>query len=176
MLTFCFSRLVMLRILLLITCFAFLTPLAAAESRISGRVVNVADGDTLTLLDANRQRVKVRLAEIDSPEQAQPYGNRAKHELKTLVYQKAVDVIVVDIDQYGRVVGRVMVAGIDINAEMVRRGAAWVYRRHLKRPELIRIEQVARQASAGLWALPAAERIPPWQWRYQQKQLRSNGE
>jgi endonuclease YncB( thermonuclease family) len=53
----------------------------------------------------------------------------------------------------------------DVNAEMVRRGAAWVYRRYSDDPELLRLEQIAQVEKRGLWRLPEAERIPPWEWR-----------
>ena len=159
----------MYRILLLLSLVMF-SPLASADTLLRGRVIHVTDGDTLTLLDAKHQRIKVRLAEIDCPEQSQPYGKRAKLELKTLVHKKNVEITVIDVDRYDRVVGQVRASGVDINAEMVRRGAAWAYRRHLKRPELIQYEQAAREAALGLWALPPQEHIPPWQWRHQQRQ------
>ena len=40
--------------------------------------------------------------------------------------------MVQDTDRYGRTVGRVYVGAMDVNAEMVKRGAAWVYRQFLK--------------------------------------------
>jgi len=61
--------------------------------------------------------------------------------------------------------GRVFAGAQDVNAEMVRRGAAWVYRRYSDDPALLHLEQEARTARRGLWALPEAERIPPWEWR-----------
>ncbi len=54
-------------------------PLAAAEY--IGKVIAVSDGDTLTILTAEKQQVKVRLGEIDTPESGQPYGARAKQAL-----------------------------------------------------------------------------------------------
>jgi endonuclease YncB( thermonuclease family) len=80
--------------------------------------VGVSDGDTLTILNDRKQQIKVRLAEIDTPESAQPYGTRAKQELSRLVHGKTVIVKVRDIDRYGRIVGRVYEGGIDVNAEM----------------------------------------------------------
>lgn len=153
-----------------------LSPKAYATSVLNGRVIHIADGDTLTLIDADYQRIKVRLAEIDSPEKAQPYGHRAKQLLVSLALKKTVEVTVVDIDQYGRIVGKVRADGVDINAEMVRQGAAWVYRRHLKRPELLRDEQEARKQALGLWALPEKERMPPWQWRHLQRQSKGRAD
>ncbi len=126
----------------------------AHAATISGRVVGVHDGDTLTLLDAEKRQVKIRLAEIDTPESAQPYGSRAKQALSDLVFGRDVLVDVQDIDRYGRTVGRVSVGGTDVNAALVAAGAAWVYRQYAKDPQLFALEAEARAAQQGLWALP----------------------
>jgi endonuclease YncB( thermonuclease family) len=128
-------------------------------------VVAVADGDTLTLLTPAREQVKIRLAEIDTPETGQPYGTKAKQLLSDLAFSKEARVVVTDTDRYGRAVGRLHVGTTDVNAEMVRRGAAWVYRRYNRDPSLLRFEAEARAARRGLWALPEGERVPPWEWR-----------
>ncbi len=137
----------------------------AAAAEIGGRVVGIADGDTLTVLDDGRRQTRVRLAEIDTPEAGQPYGTRARQILSELVFDRAVRVVVQDTDRYGRAVGRVYAGPVDVNAEMVRRGSAWVYRRYSRDPALLALEEEARNAKRGLWALPEAERIPPWEWR-----------
>jgi endonuclease YncB( thermonuclease family) len=138
---------------------------AATSQTIIGKVVGVHDGDTLTLLDHSKTQIKIRLAEIDTPESGQPYGSRAKQELSGLAFGRPATVQVLDIDRYGRTVGRITVDGVDVNAEMVKRGAAWVYRKYARRQFLFTIEKQAREAKAGLWALPEADRIPPWEWR-----------
>ncbi|AKH39640.1 hypothetical protein AAW31_13235 [Nitrosomonas communis] len=143
---------------------AFLLLFAAAQEHI-GRVVGVSDGDTLTIIDNRKQQIKVRLAEIDTPESAQPYGTRAKQALSQLVYGKTVWVKVRDIDRYGRTVGRVYEGDIDVNAEMVRIGAAWVYRKYASDQNLYTLEKQARQNKSGLWSLPEAQQVPPWEWR-----------
>ena len=137
----------------------------ALAERIAGRVVGVADGDTLTVLTAEKQQVRVRLAGIDAPERRQPYGTRARQALAALAFGRSARVGVEDTDRYGRPVGRLQVGGRDVNAEMVRRGAAWVYVRHNRDPALVPLEAEARAARRGLWALPDAERVPPWEWR-----------
>ena len=146
---------------------------ARADAQISGYVISIADGDTLTLLTADKERVKVRLAEIDTPEKKQPYGQRAKQELASLTFNQTARVRVIDTDRYGRVVGRVVVDDLDVNAELVRRGAAWVYRDYLQRTDLLPLEAEARHLRKGLWALPESERMPPWQWRKEQRENRA---
>jgi endonuclease YncB( thermonuclease family) len=139
------------------------TPVAAQS--LQGRVVGINDGDTLTLLTPDNRQVKIRLAQIDTPEKAQPYGSRARQALADLVFQKSVRVEVSDIDRYGRTVGTVMLGDLDVNAEMVRNGSAWVYRRYARDSRLFELEDQARAAGSGLWALPEAQRVPPWEWR-----------
>ncbi len=142
-------------------------PLPAID--LTGRVTAVGDGDTMTLLvpdGASFKQVKVRLGEIDTPESKQPYGERAKQTLSDLAFGKPARVVVQDTDKYGRTVGRVYVGGIDVNAEMVKRGAAWAYRQYLKDQSLLRLEAEAKAAKRGLWGLPEAQRMPPWEWRH----------
>ncbi|WP_405240364.1 thermonuclease family protein [Lentisalinibacter orientalis] len=142
-----------------------LLPLLVSAAELSGRVVGIADGDTFTLLTVEREQVKIRLAEIDAPERGQPYGNRARQVLSELVFQKAVRVEVQTTDRYGRTVGRPYVGELDVCAEMVRRGAAWVYRRYLRDRSLLAHEEAAREAERGLWGLSEARNVPPWEWR-----------
>ena len=141
-------------------------PLLAAEY--TGRVVGVSDGDTMTLLvpdGTSYQQVKVRLGEIDTPESRQPYGFAPSQALSDLAFGKQARVVVQDTDRYGRTVGRVYVGGTDVNAEMVKQGAAWVYRKYAQDQALYRLEEQAKAAKRGLWGLPEAERCPPWDWR-----------
>jgi endonuclease YncB( thermonuclease family) len=76
---------------------------------LTGRVVNVADGDTVTVLDANHQQHKIRLQGIDAPEKAQPFGQRSKESLSAMVFNKDVRVEWEKRDKYKRIVGKVWV-------------------------------------------------------------------
>ncbi len=145
----------------------------AQAQEIKGKVVAISDGDTLTLLDANKRQLKIRLAEIDTPESKQPYGKRAKQALSKLVFAKTATVEVQDKDRYGRIVGRVYVDDINVNAEMVRQGAAWVYRQYAKDQALYDLETKARQDKTGLWGLSESERVPPWEWRHQRRKQKA---
>jgi endonuclease YncB( thermonuclease family) len=143
-----------------------LNPASGTESSVlSGRVVGVTDGDTLTLL-VGREQVRIRLAQIDAPESNQPYGKKSKAALSALTFQKQVRVEVVDTDRYGRTVGEVFVDAVDVNHEMVREGHAWAYTRYSHSTEIIALEDDARAARKGLWALPESQREAPWIWRH----------
>ena len=140
-------------------------PYPVSGRSFSGEVVAIADGDTITILTPQRVQMKVRLAEIDTPERSQPYGTRARQIVSELVFRKQVEVRVQDIDRYGRFVGRVYVDNVDVCAEMVSRGAAWVYDRYVEDLTLYDLQTEARGAKRGIWSLPESEQVPPWQWR-----------
>lgn len=104
---------------------------ALAES-ITGRVVGVSDGDTLTVLEAGNQQIKIRLSGIDAPEKGQPFGSRAKDSLGEMVFNKQVVVESSKGDRYGRKVGKVQQDGTDVNLEQVKKGMAWHYKAYAK--------------------------------------------
>ena len=114
-----------------------------------GRVVHIADGDTLTNLVGNEQR-KIRLSEIDTPERGQPHGKQARKALGDLVFNRSARVVEVDRDRYGRIVGRVYIGNLAVNAEMVKRGHAWVYRKYARDKALYRLERAAKAGRRGL--------------------------
>lgn len=159
--------------LLLATLLCLPHPTWGAE--LIGRVVGLADGDTITILTPDRRQVRIRLGEIDTPESRQPYGTRARQALSDLIFGKDVRVTVQDTDRYGRTVGRVYEGRVDVNAEMVRQGAAWVYRQYSRDASLLQLEAEAKAARRGLWALPEAERTPPWEWRAAERGGSSGG-
>ena len=130
----------------------------------TGKVIKVVDGDTIHVLYEGKP-LKVRLSEIDTPERAQPWYQRAREALAGKVAGEVVSVQEVDWDRYGRLVGKVWLDGRDVNRELVAEGHAWVYRTYLRDLTLLDDEDSARAAGRGLWALPDAERTPPWEWR-----------
>ena len=158
----------MMRVLGLLSLLLAVAGLPAAADTLAGRVVGVHDGDTLTLLVAGNQPVKVRLAGIDAPELSQPYGQQAKQALSALAFRKAARVESPGPDKYGRTLGVVMVGTVNVNAELVKQGAAWVYRSYPFPPELEGLEAQARAAKRGLWALPVDQRCPQWDWRHKE--------
>lgn len=58
---------------------------------LSGKVVSIHDGDTITALQDKRQ-IKVRLYGIDAPELKQPYGKKSKQFLSNLITGKIAEV------------------------------------------------------------------------------------
>ncbi|MEY2619149.1 MAG: Thermonuclease precursor [Pseudomonadota bacterium] len=141
----------------------------AAADTLAGRVVGVSDGDTVTVLDANKRTHKIRLLGIDSPEKKQPFGERAKQSLSDLVYDKQVSVEGGKQDRYGRALGKIVLDGQDINLEQVRRGMAWHYKQYARdqspqdRMAYAEAETAARQQRVGLWQ--DAQPVPPWSFR-----------
>jgi len=141
-------------------------PLPAFD--LTGRVVRVADGDTVSVLDANNRQTKVRLYGIDTPERDQPYGNAAKRALVQLVSQQQVGVVVVTKDSYGRTVGTLYHEGVNINLAMVAEGYAWWYQHYAPYDlQLAAAEQQAREHRLGLWQDPHPQ--PPWEWRHRRR-------
>jgi endonuclease YncB( thermonuclease family) len=137
-------------------------------SNFDALVVQVIDGDSLIVL-VDRQKVRVRLQEIDAPELKQPFGTRSQQSLDALCRNKVARVIWTEKDRNGRTLGRVWCAGIDANAEQVRRGMAWVFDRYVKDRSLYNLQESARAQRLGLWSEPTA--MPPWQWRQSRGEL-----
>lgn len=162
-------------------CLAFLLLLQALPSTaaaLEGRVVNVADGDTLTVLDDENRQHKVRLAGIDAPERGQPFGKRAASELASLAKNKRVIVDWNKTDRYRRLIGVVRVAPedcsickptLDVGLALIGDGLAWHYRAYERdqrideRRDYRQAEAGARARHAGLWT--ETDPTPPWDWR-----------
>lgn len=129
-------------------------------------VVAIADGDTLTARCGDSgayEQVKVRLAEIDAPEKAQPFGNRSRQSLAELCFQQQARISPLSTDRYGRTVARVSCQGTDANLHQVATGMAWAYTKYLTDPAIKRAEEEAHGARRGLWR--DAEPVAPWEWR-----------
>jgi endonuclease YncB( thermonuclease family) len=134
-------------------------------SELKGHVVSVHDGDTLTLLDADKVQIRIRLYGIDAPEKKQPFGPKAKVALSELVFDKDVRVEVIALrDRYGRVIGKIYVGDIYVNQVLVEQGAAWWYEQYAPKDVALRDAEVkAKEGKLGLWVKEAP--TPPWQWR-----------
>ena len=136
---------------------------AAAQVLFSGKVVKISDGDTIDVL-RDGKAVRIRLAEIDCPEKAQPYGAKARQFTADLTAGKTVKVEIVATDRYGRTVAHVALSdGRSLNEEILKAGLAWWYRDYSKNLRLRDIESAARDAKRGLWA--DSDPVPPWVYR-----------
>lgn len=150
---------------LLCLLFALLAASARAET-LTGVVIVVIDGDTVLFkpdhyAPHSRAFLKVRLAGIDAPEAAQPYGAAATRALKQLALKRRATFDSLATDRYGRRVGRLGVDGVDASEMLARKGLAWTSRNaptHLRRAV-----SGARESRHGLWA--DAQPVPPWVWR-----------
>ena len=144
-------------------------PHVHAENIISGKVVGVSDGDTITVLQ-DRTQYKIRLYGIDTPEKSQDFGTRAKQFTSDMVFGKDVRVVQKDMDGYGRVVGLVYVGETCVNEEIIKNGFAWVYKTYCKDKicrEWLKSEDQARNSKIGLWSHPNP--VPPWEYRHPNK-------
>ncbi len=162
-LAFCLVGLVICLVGLVICLLAVAAVLTEARAdTLTGRVVGVADGDTLTVL-VDRTEHRVRLAEIDAPEKRQAWGERAKQSLADLCFNAEATVAVASKDRYGRSIARVRCGEHDASLYQVRAGLAWAYTQYLTDPAIAHAEAAAREARAGLWA--DADPVPPWLYR-----------
>jgi endonuclease YncB( thermonuclease family) len=132
----------------------------------SGRVVSIADGDTITVL-RGREQIRVRLHGIDCPERQQAFGTRARQFTGELAAGKTVTVRVTDTDRHGRTVGEVILPdGRNLNHELVKAGLACWYRKYApgdRVPETL--EEEARKEALRLRS--EATPVPPLVWRKQ---------
>ncbi len=153
-----------------LVCLLLALACTANAETITGRVVSIADGDTITVLDAAKVQHKIRLSGIDAPEKKQPFGNRSKESLSELAFDKTVNVETTKRDKYGRQIGKVLVNGQDVNLVQVERGMAWFYRQYQREqsPNDQRLyeaaEDAARAGKRGLWR--DADPVPPWEFRH----------
>ncbi|QLG88392.1 thermonuclease family protein [Chitinibacter bivalviorum] len=141
-----------------------------ANSTVTGEVVSVADGDTITLLDQDKKQYKLRLAYIDAPEKAMPFGQAAKQQLSELVYRQEVTAHIDEVDRYGRGVARIEKDQRDINLAQLSAGYAWHYTQYARKSQsgadfaaYEAAQAAAQQQQKGLWA--DANPTPPWDWR-----------
>ena len=136
---------------------------------LTGKVIHVQDGDSITVLDETHTQHKIRLTGIDAPERRQAFGNVAKESLAEQVAGQSVAVEWDKVDRYGRKVGKVLLGGLDSNLVQVKRGLAWHYKQYEReqspadRQSYAEAEVEARAAKLGLWR--DAEPTPPWEFR-----------
>lgn len=132
---------------------------------LSGRVVKVVDGDTITLLTAEKKQIKIRLYGIDAPEKKQAFGEKSRNFLADRVGGKVVEIKGMGVDKYKRFLAVIYFKGTDINAELVKNGYAWAFVKYSN--DYIGLENLARRSKTGLWRDKNA--IAPWEFRKNKK-------
>ena len=143
-----------------------------------GRVVRIADGDTITVLDGINAQHRIRLQGIDAPESHQAFGTQSKKNLSNMIFDRQVTVEYEKTDQYGRIVGKILLDGKDINLEQIKAGMAWHYKEYQReqsptdRELYARAEDEARHARRGLWA--DADPAEPSAFRKEEKRERED--
>lgn len=149
--------------------FILLLSFPALTQDLSGRVVAIADGDTLTILTESKEQIKIRLAGIDAPEKAQPFSQKAKENLSRLVFGQSVTIEGHKKDRYGRTVATVLIGGTDAGLEQVKAGLAWHFKQYQReqsqadRKSYAGAEDQARATRQGLWQDPSP--LAPWEFR-----------
>jgi endonuclease YncB( thermonuclease family) len=132
-----------------------------------GRVISVADGDTLTVLARQGERQRIRLYGIDAPEYRQAGHEAATAFVRSAALFSEVELKVIDTDRYGRIVALVTLPdGRTLNEELIRHGHAWVYDNYCRLPICAKwrvMENEAKIVGKGLWA--DENPTPPWTWR-----------
>jgi endonuclease YncB( thermonuclease family) len=151
---------------------------ASGAQTLTGRVVRVADGDTVTVLDSSNTQHRIRLEGIDAPESHQAFGTQSKKNLSEMVFGKDVAVVYQKTDQYGRLVGKIVLDGKDINLEQVKAGMAWHYKEYQReqaaadRELYATAEDEARNTRRGLWQ--DADPVEPSAFRKEEKRERQD--
>lgn len=155
---------------------------ASQAAVIEGKAINVADGDTITLLDAANKQFKIRIGGIDAPERKQPFSNRSKQHLADMVHGKEVTADCHKADRYGRQVCKVWVRPsdcpkcsrtLDVGHAQILAGLAWWYRAYAKEQSAEdqgryeSAEQEAKNRKIGLWH--DKNPVAPWDWRRKSK-------
>ena len=146
----------------------------AAQARgqnfiIDGVVVAVESGDSISVRNRRKILHHVRLAGVDAPETGQPFSSEARSYLTGLISGKTVKIIGRRFDDDGIFKGKVLLAGRDMNLEMVVAGLAWhhitVPGEQTKPDRLLyeAAESHARKAGFNLWATERP--VPPWEYR-----------
>lgn len=132
---------------------------------LEGKVINISDGDTITILTKDKEQIKIRLFGIDAPEKKQAFGNKSKQYLSNLVAGRIVNIKSKGKDKYKRTIGIVYLNGQDINAKMISAGYAWAFVKYSDK--YINEELIAKNKKLGLWQ--DKEPIPPWEFRKNKK-------
>lgn len=132
---------------------------------LTGRAGAVQDGDTFDLVTAAGQTVRIRLHDIDAPEDNQPFGAESRRMLQDMLRRGSLSVTLRGEDRFGRALGDVRAGAELVNRAMVERGGAWAFEDRLSNTDYLLWQNSARRARVGLWQDDPNLVVPPWSWR-----------
>jgi micrococcal nuclease len=157
----------MTRIVLLCT-MLLLSSVHAGDLVLVGTVEKIVDGDTIDV-KLESGVIRVRLHGIDTPERGQIFYEEAAEYLNRLVFRKEVELEPIGQPSFDRMVARVFVDKVDVNAAQIKAGMAYAERRYLKQVDdgetYCVFEHAARSRKRGIWNRPSQDRVAPWEWR-----------
>jgi micrococcal nuclease len=162
----------------------------AAPVQANYQVKRIADGDTITVVDSQGAKSRIRFACIDAPEVPHTkeerasynpadldqfkWGRLARNRLTQLIHQGGdrVSLTVVDTDRYGRKVAEVRLPnGTLVQETLAREGLAVVYHEYIKNcVDAAAVEQAeaqAKQQKLGVWS--DSQFVTPSEWRHRSK-------
>lgn len=160
-------RIIIALILAVVSCTSF-------ADQLVGKVIKVADGDTVNVLTSDNETHKIRLSGIDAPEKKQAFGNRSKQALAELIDGKIVNVEYNKLDKYQRAVGKITFNGQDVNLRQIKLGLAWHYKKYEREQDVedrsiyADAEYLAQRDKVGLWY--DANPIAPWDYRKKKRE------
>jgi len=156
------------RIASLAFCGLFL--IQAQAENMTGRITDIADGDSLTLQDAQQQQHSIRLVGIDAPELAQDFGQQAKSSLANLALNQQATAECKQAGPNQPAICVVRVAGKDIGLAQIGAGMAWWYQQNVAalsvqaQTDYRQAEFNAKIHRLGFW--DSKNPTPPWVWRH----------
>lgn len=142
-------------------------------SQTSGKVIKISDGDTITVLLKGNTQKKLRLAEVDCPENGQAFGKNAKQFTSAQVFGKTVTFKETSTDRYGRSIAKIYYDNDKyLSKEVIKAGMGWWYFSYSKDDSLGKLQEKAQQKKIGLWQDIHA--VAPWEYRKMRREQSKN--
>ena len=96
-------------------------PFVHAQTLLTGKTTSVVDGDTIKVLTQAGQEKEIRLEGIDAPEKRQAFGSESTAHLSNLVFDKTVNLVCTALDEYQRLVCKVLLpSGEDVDLYQIK--------------------------------------------------------
>ncbi|MEO1054176.1 MAG: thermonuclease family protein [Bacteroidota bacterium] len=158
-----------MRSLILLAVMGLISSYLNAEE-LTGKVINVIDGNTLELETKADGVYKIKLSEVDCPEITQDFGEESKQYTESLILKKKVTIEIVGKDRKGTRLGKVVFGkGKVLNEELLKTGYAWYYNKSATNEQLTSLQDEAKAGKVGLWQ--SEDPTPPWIYRRKQTMM-----